>query len=95
LAHRPRPDPPADVSEAITRSALERKESRGRHFRDDYPQRTRAFAKFNVVTYKGQDGSMQLRREPLQEMPTELKAVTRKTPRMRSELLAENLGRLF
>ena len=37
------------VSEAITRSALERKESRGGHFREDYPRRTRRSRTFNVA----------------------------------------------
>ena len=34
------------VSEAVTRCALERRESRGGHFRDDYPDKDPAFAKF-------------------------------------------------
>ena len=38
------------VSEAITRSALERKESRGGHFREDFPEKDAEYAKFNVVT---------------------------------------------
>jgi succinate dehydrogenase / fumarate reductase flavoprotein subunit len=63
------------VSESITRSALERKESRGGHFRDDYPKKDEAYASFNVVTYRGEDGSMKLRREPLKPMPEELKAI--------------------
>jgi succinate dehydrogenase flavoprotein subunit len=63
------------VSEAITRSALDRKESRGGHFRDDFPKKEDAYATFNVVTVRGPDGQMQLRREPLKPMPAELKAV--------------------
>src|SRR2546421_3055937 len=60
------------VSEAITRSALERKESRGAQFRDDYPNKDAAFGKVNMVVWKGRDGTMQLRHEPLPEIPPEL-----------------------
>jgi succinate dehydrogenase / fumarate reductase flavoprotein subunit len=63
------------VSEAITRSGLERRESRGGHFRDDFPKKDEACAGFNVVTYRGNDGKMSLRREPCKPMPEELKAV--------------------
>jgi succinate dehydrogenase / fumarate reductase flavoprotein subunit len=63
------------VSEAIARSALERKESRGGHFRDDYPDKDPAYATFNFVTRKGPDGEMQLVREPIPPMPDHLKAV--------------------
>ena len=62
-------------SEAITRSALERKESRGGHFRDDFPDKNPDCAKFNVVTFRGPDGQMRIRREPVREMPAELKAI--------------------
>ena len=37
------------VSEAITRSALERKESRGAQFRDDYPEKSEIFSKVNTI----------------------------------------------
>src|SRR5271170_3248311 len=63
------------VSEAITRSALERKESRGGHFRDDFPKKDEAYATFNVVSYRGTDGEMKIRRELLKPMPAELKAI--------------------
>ncbi|HEU4995024.1 MAG TPA: fumarate reductase/succinate dehydrogenase flavoprotein subunit [Gemmatimonadaceae bacterium] len=63
------------VSEAITRSAIERKESRGGHFRDDYPDKSSEYGAFNIVVKKGQDGSMQLERVPIAPMPSELKAI--------------------
>ncbi len=63
------------VSEAITRSGLERKESRGGHFREDFPTKDESYGKFNVVTFRGEDGKMQLRREPIKPLPAELAAV--------------------
>jgi succinate dehydrogenase / fumarate reductase flavoprotein subunit len=63
------------VSEAIARSAIERKESRGGHFRDDFPSKSVADGKMNIVLHKAADGSMQVRREPIAEMPEELKQV--------------------
>ena len=63
------------MSDAITRSAIERRESRGGHFRDDYPDKDPAFGKFNIVVRKGRDGRMELSRVPIPEMPPELKEV--------------------
>ena len=61
------------VAEAITRAALERKESRGAQYRDDCPSKDAAFGKINIVVKKAPDGSMQVRREPIPEMPDYLK----------------------
>ncbi len=63
------------VSEAITRAAIERKESRGAQFRDDYPSKDDKFAKLNTIAGKASDGSMKIRLEPLPEMPEYLKQV--------------------
>jgi succinate dehydrogenase / fumarate reductase flavoprotein subunit len=64
-----------DVSEAIARSAIERKESRGGHFRDDFPDKKNEFATINFATQRQADGAMKVTRVPLPEMPAELKAV--------------------
>ncbi len=66
------------VSEAVTRAALLRKESRGGQFRDDYPHKDTAnFGKVNSVVWQGADGRMQIRLDPIPEMPAELKEVIR------------------
>jgi succinate dehydrogenase / fumarate reductase, flavoprotein subunit len=64
-----------DVSEAIARSAIERKESRGGHFREDFPDKKDEFATFNFGSKCQPDGSMTVYRIPLPPIPPELKQV--------------------
>ncbi|MGH7538499.1 MAG: fumarate reductase/succinate dehydrogenase flavoprotein subunit [Gemmatimonadales bacterium] len=63
------------VSEAVTRSALERRESRGAHFRADYSGKDDALAKTRIVVKKGADGRMALSRLPVAPPPPELQRI--------------------
>jgi len=63
------------ISEAITLCSLDRKESRGGHFREDFPNKDPEAQKYNSVIAKSADGSMKLRREPIPAMREDLKQV--------------------
>jgi succinate dehydrogenase / fumarate reductase, flavoprotein subunit len=63
------------VSEAITRAALLRKESRGAQFREDFPNKDAEWGKNNIIVKRGADGEMLVEKRPLPPMPAELQAV--------------------
>ncbi len=63
------------VAEAVARCAIERKESRGAHFRDDYPNKDEEASKYNHVLRRAADGSMSLSRVPLIPMNDEMKQI--------------------
>jgi succinate dehydrogenase / fumarate reductase flavoprotein subunit len=63
------------VSEAVTLAAIERKESRGAHFREDYPQKDPNSGKFNIIIKKEKGGEMNLRKDPIPEMREDLKKI--------------------
>jgi len=62
------------VAECSAIAALERTESRGGHTREDHPYTDDLWGKVNVVL-RLRDGLVQMSREPLPEMPAELKAL--------------------
>jgi succinate dehydrogenase / fumarate reductase flavoprotein subunit len=63
------------VSEAITRAALLRKESRGAQFREDFPNKDSEWGKYNIVIRRSADGEMQVEKRALTPIPDELKKV--------------------
>jgi succinate dehydrogenase / fumarate reductase flavoprotein subunit len=64
------------VSEAVARAALERKESRGGHTRDDYPMTDYDYwGKLNLIVELDEAGHATIRQQPLPEPPPELAAL--------------------
>ncbi len=63
------------VSEAITRAALLRQESRGAQFREDFPNKDPEWGKYNIVVRQGAPGEMMVEKRPVEPMPDELKAI--------------------
>lgn len=63
------------VSEAIARAASARRESRGGHTRDDYPDTTPEWGRVNIVVRRSENGEMQVVPEPLPVMPADLQPI--------------------
>jgi succinate dehydrogenase / fumarate reductase flavoprotein subunit len=63
------------VSEAVTRAALLREESRGAQFRDDFPDKDSGWGGYNNVVHRDSDGKMAVDKRPTTPLPPELKAV--------------------
>jgi succinate dehydrogenase / fumarate reductase, flavoprotein subunit len=61
-----------EVAECVAQSALERQESRGGHTREDYPGMSPEWRKINLICSLGADGTVTLRRQPLEPMRTDL-----------------------
>jgi len=62
------------VSEAVTRAALERRESRGAHTRVEHPDSDKRFGTVNVVVRR-QGERMTVAQEPIAPMPDDLRRV--------------------
>ncbi len=63
-----------DISEAVTRAALERTESRGAHTREDHPNTEKEWGKVNLIVNK-RGGAVAVERVPLQAPPPEMQAL--------------------
>jgi succinate dehydrogenase / fumarate reductase flavoprotein subunit len=63
------------VSEIVARAAVTRQESRGAHFRDDYPEKSEKWAGCNLRITKSPDGTPKVEEVPVKPMPDELKQV--------------------
>lgn len=64
-----------DISEMIAMAAIERKESRGGHFRDDFPGKSEEWGKYNLRIKRGGDGRPQMERISVVPLTDEMKQV--------------------
>jgi succinate dehydrogenase / fumarate reductase, flavoprotein subunit len=62
------------ISEIITLAGIERKESRGGHFREDYQAKSDEWAQWNLRVVKGSDGRPKIEKIPVVPLTDDLKA---------------------
>ncbi len=67
------------TAEAVSRAALMREESRGAHTRSDFPGEQAHWHKYNIVTSKGSDGTMQLNKVERPAPDPELERIAKST----------------
>ena len=72
---KPRKPDAEDGTWRMQQSDIDRRESRGGHFRDDYPDKSDEFAKHNTFIKKGPSGEMELSRVPITELRADLKDI--------------------
>jgi succinate dehydrogenase / fumarate reductase flavoprotein subunit len=63
------------ISEMIALAGLERKESRGGHFRDDYPDKNPEWGKYNLKLTRGADGRPVMEKVPVVPLTDEMKQI--------------------
>jgi len=63
------------ISEIVAIAGLERRESRGGHFREDYPDKSAELGKVNLKISLGADGNPKVERVPVVPMTEEMKKI--------------------